>query len=195
MDLAILGTRIYTGDPRNPWAEALAVRGNRIALVGSTQEIRRACGARTQVLDLPGRLVTPGFVDAHLHFINLGRTLQWVNLRNLNSLVQCREEIRRNAATRPEGEWIIGRGWNHHQWAEKCEPTRADLDDLCSDQPVEDWSGIAIEATVVDGEIAYCRESGDDCRLLAGAAGRSGQRRDPLPTGSGPERPRRPANG
>ena len=111
-------------------------RGNRIALVGSTQEVRRACGARTRVLDLPGRLVTPGFVDAHLHFINLGRTLQWVNLRNLNSLALCREEIRRKAAARPEGEWIVGRGWNHHQWAEKREPTRADLDDLCPDQPV-----------------------------------------------------------
>jgi predicted amidohydrolase YtcJ len=62
--------------PLQPWAEALKITDNRITLVGSNAEVKKVCGKHTTMLDLPGRLVTPGLVDAHCHFLNLGRSFQ-----------------------------------------------------------------------------------------------------------------------
>ncbi|HEX9898090.1 MAG TPA: amidohydrolase, partial [Candidatus Methylomirabilis sp.] len=69
MEIAICSTRILTGNPSRPWAEALLVRDNRVVAVGSNDEIRAARSGAAQVFELPGRLVTPGLVDAHLHFV------------------------------------------------------------------------------------------------------------------------------
>ena len=78
MDIAILSSKIFTGDPRQPWAEALGIKQNRIAVLGSNSAIKKVCNARTRVLDLKGRLVTPGFVDGHAHFVNLAwRSCGW----------------------------------------------------------------------------------------------------------------------
>src|SRR5437870_4372374 len=71
-DLAILHARVYTGEPRQPEARAVAVVGNRIAAVGSEAEIRETVGPRTRVIDAGGRLVLPGFNDAHVHFMDGG---------------------------------------------------------------------------------------------------------------------------
>jgi hypothetical protein len=136
MDIAILSSKIFTGDPRQPWAEALGIKQNRIAVLGSNSAIKKVCNARTRVLDLKGRLVTPGFVDGHAHFVNLGLALMRVDLRNLLSLQACREQIRMAVTKHKPGEWILGRGWNHHQWAEQREPNRFDLDDIAPDNPV-----------------------------------------------------------
>lgn len=135
MDLAILSARIYTGDETRLWAEAVAMKDERIVAVGSNDEVKAACQTGTQMLELPGRLVTPGLVDAHCHFIGLGRALQMVDLRDLPSLASCRERIRQAVASRQPGEWIIGRGWNQHQWEGKREPDRYDLDDLTPHNP------------------------------------------------------------
>jgi predicted amidohydrolase YtcJ len=135
MDFAIFSARIFTGNPSQPWAEALKITDHRIALVGSNAEVKKACGKNTGMLDLPGRLVTPGLVDAHCHFLNLGRSFQMVNLRNAASLAEVRERIQKAAVSHGPSEWIIGRGWNHHQWAEQREPTRKDLDDIIPDNP------------------------------------------------------------
>ncbi len=135
MDIALFSTRIFTGNPAQPWAEALKVTDNRISHVGSNTEVKKACGPNTEKLDLPGRLVTPGLVDAHCHFLNLGRSFQMINLRNASSLAEVRERIQKAVGSQPSGEWIIGRGWNHHQWKEGREPTRKDLDDIIPDNP------------------------------------------------------------
>jgi predicted amidohydrolase YtcJ len=135
MDFAIFSTRIFTGNPAQPWAEALKVTDNRISHVGSNAEVKKACGTNTEMLDLPGRLVTPGLVDAHCHFLNLGRSFQMINLRNASSLDEVRERIQKTVGSHRPGEWIIGRGWNHHQWQEGREPTRKDLDDIIPDNP------------------------------------------------------------
>ncbi|RPI74827.1 MAG: hypothetical protein EHM45_17075 [Desulfobacteraceae bacterium] len=136
MDLAILSSKIFTGNPRQPWAEALGIKQNRIVTLGSNNEIKKECNARTRILELKGRLVTPGFVDGHLHFVNMGLALMRVDLRNAASLAVCRERIRQAAAKHKPGEWILGRGWNHHQWTEQREPNRFDLDDIAPDNPV-----------------------------------------------------------
>ena len=97
MDLAILSSRIFTADARRPWAQALHVAGNTITCVGRNDDVRPHIGNRTEVLELPGRLITPGIVDAHTHFISLGLSYQWVDLNNLESLQACRDKIRQAA--------------------------------------------------------------------------------------------------
>ena len=135
MDFAIFSTRIFTGNPAQPWAEALKITDDRITHIGSNTEVKKACSTHTEMLDLPGRLVTPGLVDAHCHFLNLGRSFQMVNLRNAASLAEVRERIQKAVVSYGPTEWIIGRGWNHHQWEEQREPTRKDLDDIIPNNP------------------------------------------------------------
>ena len=125
----------FTGNSKQPWAEALGIKGNQIALVGTKAQVKKACSRKTQMIEMKGHLVTPGFVDAHTHFVNFGLTLQRIDLMNLPSLAACRERIRRAVAGYRPGEWIIGRGWNEHFWEEKREPTRFDLDDLIPGNP------------------------------------------------------------
>jgi hypothetical protein len=135
MDFAIFSSRIFTGNPAQPWAEALKVTDQQITHVGSNAEVKDACGSNTEKLDLPGMLVTPGLVDAHCHFVSLGRAFKMVNLRDASSLAEVRERIQKAAASRKPGDWIVGRGWNHHQWSDGREPTRQDLDDITPDNP------------------------------------------------------------
>jgi predicted amidohydrolase YtcJ len=135
MDIAIFSSRIFTGNPARPWAEALKISGHQITHVGSNSEVKDACGSNTEKLDLRGMLVTPGLVDAHCHFVSLGRAFKMVNLRDASSLAEVRDRIQTAAASGKPGDWIIGRGWNHHQWRERREPTRHDLDDITADNP------------------------------------------------------------
>jgi predicted amidohydrolase YtcJ len=136
LGLAIFSSRIYTADPARPWVEAIAMEGNRIAAAGSNEEVRKICGRDTEVFDLPGRLVTPGFVDAHVHFVNFGLTSQRVDLRNLSSLSACRERIRQAAALHRPGKWIVGRGWDPGRWVERRDPALLDIDDLAPHNPI-----------------------------------------------------------
>jgi predicted amidohydrolase YtcJ len=136
MELAIVSSRIYTGDPTRPWAEAVAIKDGKIAAVGSNAEIRAACPKSAQVLELPGRLVTPGIVDAHLHYVSFGLYLERVDLRDLPSIAACRERVKAAVAKTPAGQWIIGRAWNEHIWTDGREPRAADLDDIAPDHPV-----------------------------------------------------------
>ena len=136
MDLAILSSRIFTGNPRQPWAEAVGIRGNQIVVVGDNRIVQDALnGSNTTILELPGRLVTPGLVDAHCHFSILGRSLLMVDLGRRPSLAVCREHIAEKVAQHPPGEWVLGQGWNQFQWADTREPTCKDLDDLTPAHP------------------------------------------------------------
>lgn len=136
MDIAILNSRICTGDPDRPWAEALAIKDGAVAAVGTNSEIRSACRRGTSVFDLPGRMVTPGIVDAHLHFVSFGLYLDRVDLRDLTSIAACRERVKEAVARKKPGEWIIGRGWNEHIWTDRREPNAADLNDIAPHHPV-----------------------------------------------------------
>lgn len=136
MDIAILSARIFTGDPARPWAEAVCLRDDRVVAVGSNAEVKGACGREAQVFELPGRLVIPGIVDAHLHLVSLGLYLQRLNLRDLPSIERCRERVKAAVAGRKPGEWIIGRGWSEHLWKDRREPTFRDLDDIAPEHPV-----------------------------------------------------------
>jgi predicted amidohydrolase YtcJ len=136
MELAVLSARIFTGDSSGPWAEALLIRDDRIVAVGTDRQVRDAReDSSCRELELPGRLVTPGLVDAHCHFGYLGLSLMMVDLRNQPSLAACRELIREAAARAKPDEWILGRGWDQFQWDEPGEPTLADLDDITPHNP------------------------------------------------------------
>lgn len=132
---AILSARVFTGWVQQPWAEAIGFEQGRIVAVGSNAAVKAALpGAR--VMELPGRLITPGLVDAHCHFLSYGHRLLNVDLVDLPDLAACREKIRQAAAQLPPGQWLLGRGWNHHRWSTPREPDKNDLDDIVPDRPV-----------------------------------------------------------
>ena len=136
MEIAILNSRIYTGDPAKPWAEALHIKDGRIAAVGGNADVKATSGKGAQVFELPGRLVVPGIVDAHLHFVSFGFYLERVDLRDLTSIAACRERVKAAVAQKQPGEWILGRGWNEHIWTDRREPCAKDLDDIAPNHPV-----------------------------------------------------------
>jgi predicted amidohydrolase YtcJ len=135
MSLAILSGRIYTGFPEKKWVSALYAEKGRIVKIGSDAEIKRLCHDKTQVLKLPDQMVTPGFIDAHCHFISSGLAFQEVQLNHL-SLDDCLDQIRQAVQKTPIGEWVTGRGWNHSFWDNPIEPDKSILDQIAPNHPV-----------------------------------------------------------
>jgi hypothetical protein len=133
--LAVVNARVWTGDARRPWADAIAVRGDRIAAVGSGAEIRKLVPAGARLIDARGGMVVPGFVDAHVHFVDGGFRLSSVQLRDASTPAEFAGRIRAFAATVPAGTWILGGDWDHERWGGEL-PSRAWLDALVPDHPV-----------------------------------------------------------
>lgn len=126
-DLIILRGLIYTMNPAMPQVEAVAVRGDRIVSAGSVEEIRKLQGPQTRLLDLRGKTVLPGLIDAHAHLNSLGRSLAELNLRGTSSPEQIREMVLARIDQTPQGEWISGRGWDQNDWERREFPTWRDL--------------------------------------------------------------------
>jgi predicted amidohydrolase YtcJ len=135
-DLVLTNGKIWTVNARQPQAEAVACTGPHIAAVGSAAEIRKWVGPQTKVIDLGGKLVVPGFNDAHVHFYAGGQHLASVKLRDAKSEAEFRERIRDFAATLPKGRWIEGGDWDHENWTPARLPTRQLIDDVTGDHPV-----------------------------------------------------------
>jgi hypothetical protein len=133
--LAILNARVWTGNPRQPWAEAVAVRGERLAAVGSTEEVRGLVGSGTRVIDAKGRFLVPGFNDAHVHFIDGGHRLASVQLRDAKTPAEFTARLKAFAATVPKGTWITGGDWDHELWGGEL-PRREWIDAVTPDHPV-----------------------------------------------------------
>ncbi|HEX4972736.1 MAG TPA: amidohydrolase [Steroidobacteraceae bacterium] len=131
--VAIVNARIWTGDDAQPWAQALVVDGETLALVGSDEDARKANAA--QVVDAGGRLIVPGFTDAHVHFISGGFSLASVQLRDAHSREEFAARIKAFAATVPAGTWITGGDWDHTLWGGEL-PTREWIDSVTPDHPV-----------------------------------------------------------
>ena len=134
-DLVILGARVWTGNADAPWAEAVAVRGERIAAVGSRAEIEALADQNTRVIDATGGLVTPGFIDSHVHFIDGGERLASVQLRDASTPDEFARRIGGFAATLPPGTWIVGGDWDHTLWGGEL-PRRDWIDSLTAEHPV-----------------------------------------------------------
>ena len=115
ISLAVVNTRVWTGDSAAPWAEALAVSGERLAAVGTNDEVRRLAPGVTPI-DAGARLVLPGFIDTHVHFLEGGRRLASVQLRDARTRDEFVSRIKAFAATVPAGTWITGGDWDHSLW-------------------------------------------------------------------------------
>jgi predicted amidohydrolase YtcJ len=135
-DLIVTGARIYTVDPARPVAQALAVREGRLVLVGGAAEAAALRGPNTRLLDLPGRTILPGLVDAHAHLMGLGAALRIVDLTGTRSLDEIIARVAARAREVRPGEWILGRGWNQNEWADTRFPSNTELSRAVPDNPV-----------------------------------------------------------
>ena len=135
-DLVVVNARVRTLDAKRPEAEAVAVYGNRVALVGTNAEVRALAGPKTRVVDAGGALVLPGFNDAHVHFLSGGFQLASVDLRDANTPEEFAERIRRFAEKLPSGRWITGGDWDHERWPNAPLPTRELVDRYTTNTPV-----------------------------------------------------------
>jgi predicted amidohydrolase YtcJ len=135
-DLVVVNARVYTADDGRPLADAFAVREGRVTFVGSSREARALAGTATRVMDLQGRTVIPGMVDAHAHFSGLAQTLSSVDLMGVPSYAELIERVKARAATLPKGAWVEGRGWDQNQWADGQFPTHEALSAAVPDHPV-----------------------------------------------------------
>jgi predicted amidohydrolase YtcJ len=135
-DLLIVNAIVHTMDPAQPMAEAVAILGNRIAAVGSTDEIRSLAGPKTRIIDAGKRLVLPGFNDAHVHFLSGGFQLSYVDLRDAKSPGEFAERIHRFAEKIPKGQWIVGGEWDHERWPGPPLPTKELVDAATTNNPV-----------------------------------------------------------
>jgi predicted amidohydrolase YtcJ len=136
MDLAIVGAKIWTGNPKQPEAEALGISGSRIVAVDTTAGILGRAGPRTRRIDVGGKRVVPGFNDAHVHFYMGGDSLAGVDLRGATSARELRDRLAAFAETLPKGEWILHGSWDHEAWTPPRLPTRELIDDATPHHPV-----------------------------------------------------------
>ncbi|HTY57630.1 MAG TPA: amidohydrolase [Bacteroidota bacterium] len=135
-DLVLIHGKIWTVNPAQPLAEAVACYGGRIIAVGTSDEVSRFEGRGTRVVDLRGKLAVPGFNDAHVHLIDGGAAMASVQLRDAGTEGEFRERIRLFAAKTRPGRWITGGDWDHENWTPARLPTRALIDDVTGNNPV-----------------------------------------------------------
>ncbi|MHB0856910.1 MAG: amidohydrolase [Anaerolineae bacterium] len=145
-DIVLYGGAVRTMDKARPRAEALAIRGDRIVAVGSSDEILPLAGNDTERIDLQGRTVIPGFEDAHVHFCGYGLALQRLDLSEAASREDAIVRVQQAVAAKHSGEWLEGGGWNHNVWPAPVQPDRYDLDAVAPDVPVvllsKDWHAL-----------------------------------------------------
>jgi len=136
-DVAIVGGRVVTFDPKKPEVEAIALRSGEVFAAGSRADIEALVGAHTHIIDLAGGLAVPGLTDAHAHLASLGQSLEQVDLRGAKSVAEVVERLTANAS--PSG-WILGRGWDQNLWPEtdlfERMPTHHALSKAFPDRPV-----------------------------------------------------------
>ena len=133
--IAFLNGRVYTQEVGQPLARAVGVLGNRIAAVGSDDEVLAALPSRADRVDLHGRAVLPGFVDAHFHLLQYCRSRERLRLDGVASLDAVRALVARAAGTASPGSWVLGGGWDRSLWGGEF-PTRGDLDAVSDGHPV-----------------------------------------------------------
>lgn len=136
VDLALVNAKVWTGDPGRPWAEAVAVRGDKIFAVGTTAEIRQLAPAGAKAVDLGGSLVLPGFIDSHTHFLAGGFALKSIQLREAKSREEFVARIAAKARELGKGRWVLNGDWDHQQFSPPELPRKDWIDAVTPDNPV-----------------------------------------------------------
>lgn len=126
--LILHNARVYTQDNALPWAQAVAIQQDRIVAVGADDEILPLAGEDTRRIDIGGRLVLPGFCDAHIHLSHYALGLREVRLAGARTRAEMLERIREAATQAAPGSWLVGQGWNESWWGDTDFPTAAEID-------------------------------------------------------------------
>ena len=134
-DLVLVNGRIWTAQGEDSFVEAVAIRGNKIIQIGSTQDMRKLAGKSTRVVDLEGKLAIPGFNDAHIHFLGGSIGLFEIDLTKAKTGADIVIAVDSFARLNPDAEWIRGRGWQYTQFPSGL-PTVEDMKGLRSDRPI-----------------------------------------------------------
>ena len=135
-DLIIQNARVWTVDPTRPEADALAILGDRIVAVGSSQQVDAWRGPHTRVVDAGGKRLLPGFNDAHVHFTDGGSQLDRVELNDATSSQEFARRIGERAAKTAKGEWLLGGDWDETKWSPAALPTKKLIDSATPETPV-----------------------------------------------------------
>jgi len=135
-DLIVTNAKIWTVDKTRPHAEAMAVLGDRIVAVGTAADVDTWHGPQTKVLDAQGKLLLPGFNDAHVHFVDGGDHLTSVQLKDAATPEEFAKRIGDRAKTTPKGEWVIGGDWDEQRWSPANLPTKELIDAATPETPV-----------------------------------------------------------
>jgi predicted amidohydrolase YtcJ len=134
-DTIVHNAKIYTVNADHPWAEALAIQGDKIVAVGTETEVEKFRKRSTKLIDAGGQLVLPGFVDSHIHFLDGSLSLGRVNLEGAKDVADIQQRLREYAAKHPGKDWILGRGWDYAMFGAAALPNKKDLDELFPDRP------------------------------------------------------------
>jgi predicted amidohydrolase YtcJ len=200
-DVVFKNGNIYTVNDRQPRAEAIAVKGDRIIFVGSNLSAQRFVGTATRVVDLQGKTVLPGFTDSHQHLSGVGMREMTLNLEGIESLDAFLAAVKARVDRAKPGEWVTGRGWIETFWKPPVFPTRSDLDNIAPDNPVlltrADGHGSVVNSAALriagidkntanpfGGEISKNKQSGEPNGMLLDAAQGLVRRHIPSPTAS-----------
>nr|MBA2258883.1 amidohydrolase family protein [Acidobacteriota bacterium] len=118
-ELVLTNGKVVTVEEGAPDAQAIAIRGSRILAVGSSADIRKHVGAKTQVIDVQGQLVIPGFIEGHGHFTGIGTAELGLKLMHAKTWDEIVAMVAERVKTAKPGEWIYGRGWHQEKWDTK----------------------------------------------------------------------------
>ena len=204
-DIVFKNGNVYTVDPKQPRAQAIAVSKDRIVFVGSNADAQKFVGAQTRVVDLKGSTVLPGFADAHQHLIGVGQREMTLNLEGTTSLEDFLAKVKAHVDQAKPGAWVTGRGWIETHWKPPVFPTRWDLDKVAPNNPVilgrADGHGsvansAALNLAGVDkttpnpfgGEISKDKQSGEPNGMLLDSAQGLVRRRVPPTSAEDAER-------
>jgi predicted amidohydrolase YtcJ len=137
--LILLNGKLWTENPAQPTAQAVALDGSRILAVGDNAAIRKLAGPNSRIIDLRGRLLLPGFNDSHVHFLVGGGSLISVHLGTANSQAELKDRVAQFAKTLPKGAWLRNGLWDHQRWNPPDLPSHQLIDDVSGDHPAFLW--------------------------------------------------------
>lgn len=135
-DLMVINANVRTMDEKLPRAQSIVVSNNKIIFVGKDSETKKFIGEKTKIIDAKGKLVLPGFNDAHTHILGIGNLFSAIDLRFARTPQEMVEKIKYQLRFLPKGRWVLGGQWNNEKWSPNALPNKKLLDQITPDNPV-----------------------------------------------------------